>query len=63
MIAIAKKDRKILRPLAEKVDKVAMIKVAKIASAIDNGNLYRQAINNNDIDAAGNLKLTDVKKY
>lgn len=62
MIAVTERGRKIQGLLAEKVDKAAIAKVAKVASAIDIGNKYRQAISNDDMDAARDLGLTGVKK-
>lgn len=63
VIAVAEKVREIQRPLLEKVDKAVMAKVAKVANAIDIGNKYRWAISNDDIDIAGDLGQTGVKKY
>lgn len=40
-----------------------MAKIAKLASIIDIGNKYRQAISNDNIDVARDLELTSVKKY
>lgn len=63
VIAVAEKSRKILRPLVEKINKAAIMQVAKVASAINIDNKYRWAISNNHIDVAGDLRLTGVKKY
>lgn len=62
MIAVTERGKEIQGLLAEKIDKVAIAKVAKVASAIDIGNKYRQAISNDDMDAARDLGLTGVKK-
>lgn len=40
-----------------------MTKVAKILSAIDFSNKYSWAVNNTNINATKNLKLTSFKKY
>ena len=47
----------------ENVNKTVIVEVAKILSAIDLGNKYNLAINNADIDVAGDLKLIGIKKY
>ena len=63
VIEAAEKGREIQEPLAEKINKAAMVEVAKVASAIDIGNKYRWAISNDDIDIARDLRLISVKKY
>lgn len=63
MIVAAEKNRKIQRPLAEKVDKAAMAKVAKVASAINIGNKYWWASGNDYMGVVRNFGLTSVKKY
>lgn len=63
MIVVAKKSRKKQGLLVEKIDKAVIVKVAKVSSVIDISNKYRWAINNIDIDVAGDLKLTGIKKY
>ncbi len=47
----------------ENVDKTAIAEVTKVLSAIDLGSKHSWAINNTDMDIAGNLGLTGIKKY
>lgn len=63
IIKVAKKNRKNQEPLAEKFNKAAIIKIAKVLKAIDMNSKYKQAINNTDINAARDLRLTSIKKY
>ena len=64
IIAIAEKDRENKKLWTiENVDKIAMVEVTKLLSAIDFGSKYSYAMNNTDIDVAKNLKLIDIKKY
>ena len=64
MITVVKKSGENKELLAiENVDKIAIVKVTKMSSAIDLKSKHSWAINNADIDAAGNLKLIGIKKY
>ena len=64
VIVVVEKDRKNEGLLATKnADKTAMAKVSKISSAINLGNKYSYVISNTDIDATGDLGLTDIQKY
>ena len=64
VIAVAKKDGEIKELLAMKnIDKTAMAEVAKVLSVIDLRNKHNWAINNANIDVAGDLGLTSIKKY
>ena len=64
LIAVAEKDRENRKSLVmENVDKITMAEVVKVSNAIDLGNKYSWIISNGDIDVAGDLKLTDIKKY
>ena len=47
----------------KKVDKTAIIKVAKVSSTIDLGSKHSWVISNADMDVAGDLGLTGMKKY
>ena len=49
--------------IIENIDKIAMAEIMKISSVIEFGNKYSWTISNADIDAAGDSKLTDIKKY
>lgn len=63
LIAAAKKSKEIQELLAGKVDKAEMTEIAKMASVTDIANKYGETISNNDIEVAGDLKLTGIKKY
>lgn len=63
VITIAEKSREIPRPLVKIINKAVIMQVAKVASAINIDNKYRWVISINDIDVAGDLALTGVKKY
>lgn len=64
MIILAKKDKKDKKSLAiENIDKTAKAKVAKVSNAIHLDSKYSWAISNSDMDAAKDLKLTEIKKY
>ncbi len=47
----------------ENADKTVIAEVAKVSSAINLGNKHSWAISNADIDVAGDLGLTGIKKY
>lgn len=64
MIVAAEKGKKNREPLAiENANKTVMAKFAKVSSTINLFNKYNEAISNADIDLAGDLVLTDIKKY
>lgn len=48
--------------MAEKLDKIAIVEITKVSSAIDINNGYRLVINNVDINTAKNLRLTNITK-
>ncbi len=47
----------------ENVNKTAIAEVAKVSNVIDLGSKYSWAISNTDINIAGDLGLTGIKKY
>lgn len=63
IITVAEKDRENQELLVEKVDKVAMVEVARMSIAINIGGKYRQVISNIDMDVAEDLRLISIKKY
>ena len=64
MIAVAEKGRENKELLAiENINKTAMAEVAKVSSTIDLRSKHNWAINNADINVAGDLKLIGIQKY
>ena len=64
MIVVAKKDGENKELLAiQNADKIKMAKIVKVSSAIDLGSKYSWAINNVDMNTAGDLGLISIKKY
>ncbi len=61
VIAVAERDGELF--IMENIDKTAIAKVAKLLSIIDLGNKDSWAISNADMDAVGDLGLTDIIKY
>lgn len=49
--------------IIKNVGKITIVEIAKIFSIINNNNKHGQAISNNNINVAKNLKLTNIKKY
>ena len=64
MIILAKKDRDNKKVLAmENIIKIRIAEITIPLSAINFENRYSWAINNDNIDAVGDLRLTSYKKY
>lgn len=64
MIKVAQKSGKNKDLLAiENIDKIAIVKVAKVSNAINLYNKRSLAISNANMNIAQNLKSIDIKKY
>lgn len=64
MIILAKKDRKNEKLLAIKnVDKIVIAKVVEVLNAINFNYKHNWSINNSNMNAARDLRLTNIKKY
>ncbi len=61
VIVVAKRSGKLLA--MKNVNKTAIVEVTKVSSGIDLRSKHSCAISNADMDVAGNLGLTSIKKY